>query len=155
VRRNTIVRRLTLLAIAVGAVAPLVSCGDEEKRTATPPPATPPPTAPPTPAPPSAVSQLGDLVRDAQTRTASVHLSTFRLAIAQFVVERGRLPASIAEMAQPDPKTGVPTLEKVPADPWGHPYEYRVKDEAKRDWVVRSAGPDGRLDTADDVVGTP
>jgi len=37
-----------------------------------------------------------------------------------------------------------------PKDPWGNPYHYRRLDE--RTFDIRSLGPDGELDTADDIT---
>ena len=148
-----------LAAIGRLAAAALCACGgsdsQDSKASKDPsPPAATPPAVPPSPTP--APAPVGGLVAQAQAETASVHLRTFALTISVFVVERGRLPASLAELTLSDAASGgVPPLEKVPLDPWGGAYEYRVLDAAKRDWIVRSAGPDGRFATPDDVVGKP
>ena len=43
-----------------------------------------------------------------------------------------------------------PYLSRLSADPWGHPYVYRGPDSAGKVEVL-SAGPDGKIGTADDI----
>jgi general secretion pathway protein G len=37
-------------------------------------------------------------------------------------------------------------------DPWGHPYSYEVNPSEPTRYLLRSAGPDGQLGSADDVL---
>jgi hypothetical protein len=43
-------------------------------------------------------------------------------------------------------------VEEVRKDPGGHDYDYRVAPAAGVAFEVRSAGPDGRFGTTDDIV---
>jgi hypothetical protein len=43
-------------------------------------------------------------------------------------------------------------LDELRKDPWGHDYDYRLAPAPGVPFEVRSAGPDGRFGTADDVV---
>jgi len=55
---------------------------------------------------------------------------------------------------EPRPNRWYRSFEKVPADPWGTPYQYRcpgIKHPDKYD--LYSAGPDRQPDTADDDWG--
>ena len=68
----------------------------------------------------------------------------------------GRWPKDEAELTAKltDPAPGQPAqiLDKMTEDDWGTPLSYRLVDDKP---VVRSAGPDKTLDTADDVdLGT-
>jgi hypothetical protein len=63
------------------------------------------------------------------------NLETFRQA-------RGRYPTEVEGLA-----LCLPSGQVLRSDPWGHPYRYRLV-AAKPE--IRSAGPDGVFDTADD-----
>jgi hypothetical protein len=66
-----------------------------------------------------------------------------------FADARGRLPERLGELRAPD----LPSrFDAEPWDRWKHPIEYRILDGDKRTFLVRSYGPDGRPDTADDLV---
>jgi len=39
-------------------------------------------------------------------------------------------------------------ITRIPSDPWGRPYRYRLVDAFP---VIESAGPDGAFGTADDL----
>jgi general secretion pathway protein G len=39
----------------------------------------------------------------------------------------------------------------IPADPWNHPYEYKIEGSS---FEIRSMGPDGQSNTQDDIVST-
>lgn len=42
----------------------------------------------------------------------------------------------------------------APLDPWGNPYYYKLNDpnDPAKGYVIRSFGPDGELDSSDDLV---
>jgi general secretion pathway protein G len=44
-----------------------------------------------------------------------------------------------------------PYVDKLPDDPWGHPYVYRPPSGDSTEFVLLSAGPDGQEGTADDI----
>lgn len=61
----------------------------------------------------------------------------------------GALPEKIAELVNPSsPYRGDP----IPEDAWRELIEYRAIDPAKGDYRLRSAGPDKKLGTEDDLV---
>lgn len=69
--------------------------------------------------------------------------------VRTFVEMRGRLPATLADLRDPE----LPSkYDAEPWDVWRKPVEYRVLDAAKRDFQLRSLGPDGLAGTADDIV---
>ena len=72
--------------------------------------------------------------------------------IQAFKADRGRLPVTLAELRAPD----LPSrFEAQPRDRWDHPIEYRIVEEAAGEIRLRSLGPDGKPDTADDLVWPP
>ena len=64
----------------------------------------------------------------------------------------GRLPAHLRDLFSPDSPS---TFDAEPPDMWKRPVDYRVVDEAKGDFRLRSKGADGKADTPDDVVWPP
>lgn len=73
-----------------------------------------------------------------------------RRAIREFQISHGRLPADlggICPRATPCPL--MPGGSEL-ADAWGEPFSYEAADSG--DYVLRSGGPDHRLNTADDLV---
>ena len=66
----------------------------------------------------------------------------------------GRFPTTAEGLAvlSSDPQALDQWLGVVPKDPWGHPYHYASPHPKNPDDVdLRSAGPDGLIDTEDDV----
>ena len=85
----------------------------------------------------------------ALARSASIEadLKAIYEASQLFKLKENRLP-TVRELATPDQR-GRSYLQSEPFDPWGHAYEIRADGNKQQ---VRCAGPDGRMDTADDVV---
>ncbi len=84
----------------------------------------------------------------ARHRAARIQTRSFVESLKSFKVESGRWPASLEELCAVPPSGGEPWLDRLPSDPWGNPYDCRVIGDKP---VVRSAGPDGVLDTEDDI----
>lgn len=40
----------------------------------------------------------------------------------------------------------------IPADPWNHPYEYKIEGSS---FQIRCIGPDGQANTQDDITSQP
>jgi type II secretion system protein G len=81
-------------------------------------------------------------------------------ALDWFYRDTGRYPTEdeglYALVVSPPAATGWrgPYLKRVPTDPWGFPYYYQYPvraDDGGVDYAVVSAGPDGKLGTADDI----
>ncbi len=91
---------------------------------------------------------------------AAMALRNVACAIDAYKAARRTLPPSLDALTQPRAPSEAsdeeppPWFERIPLDPWGKPYAYRITDERRNRYEVRSAGEDGRLGTADDVVET-
>lgn len=79
-------------------------------------------------------------------------MASFGGAIELFVAEHGRLPPTLEALTELSAKFGDPFIEKIPLDPWGEAYSYRILDEGQRVYELRSAGEDQQRGTGDDVL---
>ncbi|CAD5370975.1 pseudopilin, cryptic, general secretion pathway [Rubrivivax sp. A210] len=85
-----------------------------------------------------------------EVKIARAQIGSFEKALDQYRIDTGRYPASeqglVALLARPgdEPRWTGPYLAKaVPADPWGHDYQYRNPGE-HGDVDLWSLGRDGR-----------
>src|SRR5580693_6951250 len=87
---------------------------------------------------------------ESKVKAAKIQIESFSAALDLFYLDTGRYPAGnegLAALVQPPASAGAwngPYLKtgSVPADPWGHPYVYKVPgDHAAYD--IASYGPAG------------
>jgi general secretion pathway protein G len=85
-----------------------------------------------------------------EIKTAQAQIDSFGKALDQYRLDTGHYPATDAGLnalvARPanEPKWSGPYLAKaVPADPWGHPYQYKSPGE-HGDYDLLSLGKDGQ-----------
>ena len=100
--------------------------------------------------------------RTEQARQTAVvtQISTFKTALDAFEVDTGSYPRGQDGLNQlivpPADITGWrgPYLNgEIPLDPWQHPYVYEYPGRLNpAGYDIRSAGPDGQIGTADDIV---
>lgn len=135
-------RWLRTAALALCAALPLAACGDDAdtKTDDGPAPATDAGAAGEPSKPPA---RDGDKI----ARTQMANLGT---AVDMYKLSNRRFPNSLEVLAEPDARTGEPYIDKIPQDPWGNDYEYRLM--SRREYQIRSGGRDGEFDTDDDVV---
>jgi general secretion pathway protein G len=96
----------------------------------------------------------------ARVTAAQTQISTFGTALDAFEVDTGSYPRGQDGLAQllvaPPDVTGWrgPYLKSdIPLDPWSHAYVYEYPGRVNANgYDIRSAGPDGQIGTADDVV---
>jgi general secretion pathway protein G len=103
-------------------------------------------------------SQIGK----SETTLAKAQLQSFEKALDTFRLDVGRYPTTEeglnALMAQPSnaPHWNGPYLKKdIPADPWGHPYQYRApgpKGEFEVKTLGKSGAPDGTGENAEIAI---
>jgi general secretion pathway protein G len=93
----------------------------------------------------------------ARTSAAKADVASLKVALNSFEVDTGRFPTNEegldALVNKPGDLQGWkrPYVEKVPNDPWGHPYVYRCPGSSNKDFDLISMGPDGKEGGGDDV----
>jgi general secretion pathway protein G len=86
----------------------------------------------------------------AQQDEAKNQMSNIEGAIKMYMLDNGgRAPESLDVLTQENPKTGEAYIPRIPPDPWGNEYDYKILD--KRRFEISSWGPDGTADTDDDI----
>ena len=88
--------------------------------------------------------------RAKQTSIAQGQLHAIATAIDVYEVDADHLPTNLTVLGG-NPPFGMPYVKPRDSlvDPWGKPYCYSVYSNR---YDLRSAGPDGRLQTRDDVI---
>jgi hypothetical protein len=86
-----------------------------------------------------------------KTARARAELESIATALESFRRERGAYVESKSEAALIDNLSPRYLARVIRIDPWHKPYEY---EGARTNFVLRSNGPDGKPDTADDVIVT-
>ncbi len=96
---------------------------------------------------------------DARIASAITTIKAFQDQMDVYQLETKQLPTSDQGLQALISNPGVqgwngPYLkdqDHVPMDPWGHPYVYKQPGENGHEYEIISAGPDGQLNTADDI----
>jgi general secretion pathway protein G len=95
-------------------------------------------------------------MRNARSDAALLKINELEMACKAYKLQVGRFPASLDHLFSAPPNVSVrqwrgPYVEEpIPPDPWGGSYAYSA-DEGNNRVFIRSAGPDGQMNTADDV----
>ena len=96
----------------------------------------------------------------ARVTAAQTQISTFGTALDAFEVDTGSYPRGqdglnqlVAAPADVPNWRGPYLKSDIPADPWGRPYIYECPGRLNpAGYDLRSMGPDGQPNTADDIV---
>jgi general secretion pathway protein G len=72
-------------------------------------------------------------------------------AIDMYYLDTRTLPTSLEDLLQESKKTGEPYIDKIPDDPWNSPYQYRVINQARREFEISSSGEDKSPGSEDDL----
>jgi general secretion pathway protein G len=96
----------------------------------------------------------------ARTTAAQTQISTFGTALDAFEVDTGTYPRGqdgLAQLISPPADVtnwrGPYLKSDIPLDPWGHAYIYEFPGRTNPSgYDIRSMGPDGQANTADDIV---
>jgi general secretion pathway protein G len=84
-------------------------------------------------------------------KTAKFQIENFKRAIQSYYLDKRTMPQSLTELTNVNPSTGEQWLTEVPNDPWDRPYEYRLLNPAKREYMITSSGSDQQAGTDDDL----
>jgi general secretion pathway protein G len=89
-------------------------------------------------------------ITDAGKGTAKTQMEGFAQSIRMYLLQKRSLPTSLEELSQPD-ENGNPYIDKIPLDPWGQPYEYKIVDQRTKKYEISSSGEDKTPGTDDDI----
>jgi len=97
---------------------------------------------------PRVLSYLGE----SRVKTAKLQIESFSSALDLFYIDAGRYPTeSEGLQALAERPSGVemwngPYVKggRIPADPWNHPYQYKLVNDRVPPYEILSLGPDGR-----------
>ena len=106
------------------------------------------------------VPKFAGRTEQARATAAISQISTFGTALDAFEVDMGYYPKGkngLADMVTPprDPQSwkGPYMKSDIPLDPWGRPYIYECPGRHNPNgYDLMSMGPDGRVNTEDDVT---
>lgn len=96
----------------------------------------------------------------ARVTAAQTQIATFGTALDAFEVDTGSYPRGqeglqqlVIQPADVTNWRGPYLKSDIPLDPWGHPYLYEFPGRMNpTGYDIRSMGPDGQANTADDIV---
>lgn len=103
-----------------------------------------------------AVVNIGGFQNRAYERVAKTEISNLKSALESYRLEVGSYPQQLSALHEQPSDLADPTKwlqlrkEPIKPDPWGHEYEYTLSGT---DFEIRSAGPDGKSGTEDDITG--
>lgn len=90
---------------------------------------------------------VGRKAEQAQEVTARLDSQTVTQGLELYRLKSGRYPTTAEGLEVLERER---MIERLPLDPWGRPYLYKLEGDTP---VVTSAGPDGQPGTTDDVGG--
>jgi general secretion pathway protein G len=85
-------------------------------------------------------------VDSSKIKTAATQMQMFETSLDTFRLDLGKYPQSLVELRQStDASWDGPYIpKKVPLDPWGNPYVYKVPGEDGALYYLASLGKDGQ-----------
>jgi general secretion pathway protein G len=89
-------------------------------------------------------------LQEADLGRAETQMDIISQSIERYYLRHRKLPTSLDQLTEEDPRTGEPLMESIPDDPWGNPYEFKLLGNKK--FQILSVGEDGQEGTEDDVV---
>jgi len=105
------------------------------------------------------VPRMSGNTQKAQRTKAIADIAGMKTALGEFEIQNSRFPttdeglnALVTNPGNLDHWEKTLDTDKVPMDPWNHPYIYRFPGQNGNDYDLLSAGPDGQEGTADDIT---
>jgi len=103
------------------------------------------------------INKFGGIQERAKDTRAKTDIANIKNALEQYKIVNGSYPTTEeglnALVVKPagDLPDWKPCLDKLPIDPWTHPYIYRQPGTGSKDYDLLSGGPDGREGGGDDI----
>ena len=89
-------------------------------------------------------------LKESDISRAETQMKNFEGAVMAYYMRHRKLPTSLDVLTEEDPRTGEKYINKIPNDPWGNPYDFKVL--SGKEYKIVSYGEDAQEGTEDDVV---
>jgi general secretion pathway protein G len=96
-----------------------------------------------------AVVGIGGHMEKANITASRGNIDVIGKAVELYRINFNKMPGSLEDLTQESEDIEAP-LREVPVDSWGNPFQF--KREGKFKYEIRSGGPDGNLNTEDDLT---
>ena len=96
------------------------------------------------------VQNLVGNLENSKIRTAQLKINGIGNAVNNYFATVGEYPNSLNDLVNP-PDGLNSFLKTVPKDPWGHPFQFKLKGSGADPFEVISVGPDGQKGSKDDI----
>jgi general secretion pathway protein G len=109
------------------------------------------------------VTKVASNVEKAKVTITRANLKIYHTAVTHFKMDNNRLPTEeeglMALIEKPSdavdyPDGGYLDSSKIETDGWKHEFIYELAPGTNSGFLIRSCGPDGELDTEDDITST-
>ncbi len=95
------------------------------------------------------IPSIGSSLPTTRTDATRATVQTVWTAIQAYEIKTGKYPESLEEVTQPIGNQPILLPKAALIDAWGRSFVMRMTNDVIE---VRSAGPDGKMDTKDDIV---
>ncbi len=99
-----------------------------------------------------AIMSTAGMGNDARTSATRASISVIEQAAQTYEIRTGRFPDSLDQLLQPMGERPALLDHKAKTDAWGTPFSYKKISSTSIE--VRSAGIDGAMNTADDLLNS-
>lgn len=96
-----------------------------------------------------AILNVGGMSEEARINATRTSIGTIQQAVTIYEIRTSRLPDSLDQLCQPIGDRPASLARKDLNDSWGVPFSYTKSGST---FIIRSAGPDKAMNTADDLL---
>lgn len=83
------------------------------------------------------------IIHSQRVKAAKNNIARLQSAVDQYYVEKGKYPQSLNDLTASNDSSGIKFIKKVPKDPWGNDFSYKVPGLHNEDFSISSFGADG------------
>ncbi len=84
------------------------------------------------------------IIHNQRVKAAKQNIARLSNAVEMYYVEMGKYPQTLNDLTLKTDKSGIKFIKKVPKDPWGNEFVYRVPGLHGEDFSISSLGADGQ-----------